>query len=187
MAPTTPSPSRQRALSHGNYGSLSWKDLNVPFQACDWPRGETAPAFRVHGTSWTPNLPQYVLSHRFFGPNNHTAFHFCSFRIPRRTHPLRSLLRLPGTHRSTCTVPFPIQHGQQRSPLAANGVPPLTEHDMQGDAATVIAVDMEPHRGVLVEGPRAETQGRRGCSTRRSVSRYECEVLPSIHSSLAWD
>jgi hypothetical protein len=70
-----------------NHGPLPWKDLNVPFQACNWPRSETAPdvgpTIRVSGTSWTPNLPQYALSRQPCGPNlNLVASHSAVFEFP---------------------------------------------------------------------------------------------------------
>jgi hypothetical protein len=84
LTPTTSSPSRRRTLYHENHGPLPWKDLNVPFHACKCRRSETAPTIKVPWTSWTPNLPQYVLSRQSFGLNlNLIASHFCSFRIPR--------------------------------------------------------------------------------------------------------
>ena len=115
---------------------------------------------------------------------------FCSFRIPRRTHPFRSLLHLPRSRarRSICTVPFPIQHGRQQLPSAAGGVLATVKHDMQGDAVTVASVDMGTHRGVFrrLEGrgePCAEAQGHRGCFAHGSGSGYECEVLPPPYLS----
>jgi hypothetical protein len=65
LAPTMPSPSRRRTVCCRNHGWLPWKDLEVSSQGCNWPRNDAVPGVRfavgVSGTSWTPNLPQYVL------------------------------------------------------------------------------------------------------------------------------
>ena len=58
------------------------------------------------------------------------------------------------------------------------------EHDMQGDAVTVAAINMGAHRGVLMEELQAETRAHHGCVTRRSGSGYECGVFPSPYLSL---
>ena len=182
-------------MYHRNHGSLSREDLSVLFQACKWPRDETAPSdrptIRVTGTSWTSNLPQYELSHQFFGPTlNLGASHFCSFRIPRRTHPFRSLLRL-ARPRSVCPVLFSTYHGHKELLSTADGIPSPVKHDVQGDAVTVAAVGMGTRRGPPRRldgsgGPYAEAQGHCWCFACGSVSGHECEVhSPFVHPWVA--
>ena len=73
--------------------------------------------------------------------------YFRSFRVPRRAHPFHSILHLPRTaaHRLPCTVPWTVLYADQRRSSPAGAVSTTVEHDVQGDAIAIAAMDMGSH------------------------------------------
>ena len=90
-----------------NYGSEPYKLLKVPHQAHIQPQEQTASSHRP--IPCTPNLPQYGLSHRFFGSSlNLSRPIFAVFELPDELI-LSVLFQIsPDTHHTRGWVRFRI-------------------------------------------------------------------------------